>query len=477
MTARSEINAGDSGVCLDVVPEGNGVDNDPFADFFADAFDSPGAAGGGGLQFIGNTVSSSDPLHAGPDAPPIEAARAELVDAARSYGFALTVSGGLSGGGIASIAGGPAFEFASTDELANRFPDVYFVTHASESAFSAAQGLRQPSLRHGSFFSTPVAAIAIELGLKLSTTRVGRDDQAAHGVEVLAETFNRTVRIASDLGLIPNVDVPGQCLSGLIASHCVTGVQLDAGSVPNSLAVAVPQMLRFPLPLAGEASGRDLVLRLTLSRLDHYRYLASQPVPHGAWSQVPKDELHLDRWLAPSASPVIAKVQIRSPKGLGQLAFGRLARNRMLMPSAWLSGPELAALTPMLNLSIEDMYCSYGHQPAAEALGIGEVQFGPFASGSVSSGLVAEALVAAMCQAAVGAHVPDGVALTSAWLASCARARIIDAAQPLLHMGITPLEMGHGHLTVSMPVTSLPKLRALMLAGGPFQLPAGWRHL
>lgn len=433
----------------------------PTTDFIPDDFEEAL-----GVQFVQANSPEHSPPHAAPPVLPVEPRTVEL----SRFGFAMTSSGGLTGPGLASVGGDDAFAFNSIDELRDVCPGVLFVTCASPSNFSTSSGLRRPSLRDASFFPTPIAALVNELGLRLSVTDLSLDGPSAATAATLSEVLTRAMRVLKPAISTHLLSEAGIDIATLLSR---TLCPAPATLVPPhpELAPAAKALRKFALPLAGEAGSNDFIFRLPMARVEHMQSVLSCRMPCGEWQEVAKSNIHLDRWYGNNAPPVVAKVSIKGTRGMGAAAFGRVGRNMVRMMSAWLTGPELIALMPSLNLSVDRMFYCSDECVASSALHTDFIDLPPLASGSISAGLAAEALTVAACEGSVHANDP----VSSGWVSSFARSKVISEVMPLIQLGVSILEIAPTYALVSVPRSALTNVRSFMLGDTKLRMPAGWR--
>lgn len=382
----------------------------------------------------------------------------------------------LSDGGWASLAGQPAFRFTTLDSLAST--GATWITSVPESVFLAERGNAYPFLRNGNFLSTPIRALATEIG-------PGDDSNTEVVTERLGEILNRVVGMATSLcggRDLVNAVHAGQRASLPAAVHVAMAPQGRVESVPEDLAAVFATLFK-PLPPLGAPTAQEVVLRVPANRIELAKIVTSTAVPTGSWLEVPARSLGepVDlRALINQSKPMMCLVTVR----------GVLPRVRALAPltrhvtqgaSRWIALPELVALAQMVDVVVRKVYVASDVVPVAATLRVPPPAFGPAGYGSISAGLLAEAYLHAACmQPLVGAAAAEpgdlpGGSLRAAWLTAITRAHMLQEAMGLSEAGFAVAGIGESYLLVAVAKRNLLALCKAVAGSRLLSFPTGVR--
>lgn len=364
------------------------------------------------------------------------------------YGCVLFDDPNRAGPGWASIAGDTAFRINGTGDLAT---DVVWIVNVEYQAFFR-QGLqRLARLKRTYYLTRTIPQIMRELGLD------SRFMPATQAVRVLAEIFDRTVRLAErHYGAdVSRYDTLADGLRGAILSKDET--------LSTEIDQAVDQATQNTVMCEQRFLPDSTHLTFRRPRMLHARELLATPMPLAPWEFLPGEKMvpearRMD-WLLRQDRPVLAKIAVQrlSPEAAHLVAFGSGAWGRGKQKDrSWASHPELLFLSHYATVRVDAAFLGAGYAPLAPLIPL--MDEGPAGDLSFSAGLLADSYVTALASPQpyhLGPKIPTPRA---AWLRASDRflsffpAMLLDGAGFQVNsygMGSVGVRVVQGNLTAA----------------------------
>lgn len=391
-------------------------------------------------------------------------------------GFIFGSSGGLLGGGIASVKGDAAIKYKDLQSLLSAYPGIIFASLLPPSSAASGSPAQGRSLAP-ELYPTPASALSVELGARLSVGAADLATETSSSVCAISAVLGRADDFLSrflggklDLGLkVPRADLVGEFVRDRLMSHYpVNTAGRENGDLEDRISSDAKGWAWQPI---GTVGARNMHLRLQASRSWLMGRALELPAPSGDFTDVDPDMTSVADAVSTGAV-CFAQVSLKSAKDALAGVFGKsfLPRGRSL----WFGAHEIDAFAEYASLSIDRVVQSRPEEN--EGLAVGDVLSlerpagAPLLSASISAGLAYEAIL-------YGASSVEGAphaGLLSAWVRSTLRGEMLREALRLKKVGFDVTDIGLTHVSISVPKSGLSRLRSYMLTGTNLMLPVGW---
>lgn len=281
------------------------------------------------------------------------------------------------GSGWASVRGKEAFRVRGTGDLAS---DIFWWTNLKMEVFNQF-GLASARLKRTDYLRPRMDQLHTELGLLAFRM------PAARVVEITSEIFDRVLRLAGEhYGLEKPV-------SGTLAEDLYPELVQEDRSITQDIDKALENSYQSWASCEGNNPHGSSMVTFRRPRIQHALDVLATPVPGEQWEFVddaalPPQNKRLD-WLVTQARPALVKASVKSiDHEVAQIvAFGSGGGGAPKL-RAWLSHPELLALSKFAKLKIEAAFLGteYAPHPVRRTLATG----GVFGTLSISMGILAE---------------------------------------------------------------------------------------
>lgn len=392
------------------------------------------------------------------NAPPLEAHNPD----AQSIGFAFAFNGGLNGSGIASISGNDVIAFNDLAELAGL---GRFVVCTPAQGFSVRAGCDH--LLPADAYPTLASMLAVEIGCKLVANPADPKGDCARSVRTLAAVYSRAEsRLHALVKNIPDTSSRAARAAGIRNAVWLGATQAEAAD--EYLAEIAADLNRPILRPSGSAGKRDITLRLQAGRAVQLQRLLCAPLPGDAPVELPATIASVQQSCRDGV-PTFAQVSIRGARDAVSDVFGKNFAPKG--HSFWLGAEEAAAIASGVNMIIDRVLSFPDGITAGEAIGIDPGQISPLFGSSVSAGLACEAIIYSAIE-----PDPSNSQLWTGFARSFVRSEMVREALEVGKIsGVTVLEIGLTHVTISIPKQLLTRLRSYLLAAKTsLRMPAGW---
>lgn len=381
---------------------------------------------------------------------------------AESIGFAFAFNGGLNGSGIASINGNDVIAFNDLAELAGL---GQFVVCTPAQGFSVRAGCDH--LLPADAYPTLASMLAVEIGCKLVANPADPKGDCARSVRTLAAVYSRAEsRLHALIKNIP--DTPSRAARAACLRNQVWLGASQAGAAGESVAEIAADLNRPILRPSGAAGKRDITLRLQAGRAVQLQRLLCTPLPGVAQVELPATIASVQQSCRDGV-PTFAQVSIRGARDAVADVFGKSFAPKG--HSFWLGAEEASGIASGVNMIIERVLSFPDGITAGEAIGIDPGEISPLFGSSVSAGLACEAII-------YSATEPDtsNSQLWTGFARSFVRSEMVREALEVGKItGVTVLEIGLTHVTISIPKQLLTRLRSYLLAAKTsLRMPTGW---
>lgn len=392
-------------------------------------------------------------------------------------GFIFGASGGLLGGGLASINGAQPIRYNDLTDLLSANPGVTFTSLLPPSGVHAAAGAPGKAIAPD-LYPTPTSALSVELGARLSIGAVDLATETSSSVATIAGVLSRADSFMGRfLGhkIDPGLKTPrAEIATGYLRNRLVEIANLwpTNSGASAELADRISSDVRgWAWQPTATVGVRNMHLRLQASR----SWLAQRSfdliAPSGEFIEADPDMTSVADTLS-SGDVCFALVSIKSAKDALSAVFGKafLPRGRCM----WFAAHELDVFAEYASLNIERVVrCKAeagGCMTVGGVLNLERAAASPLLAASVSAGLAYEAVLYGVSNV----DAAPNAGLLSAWVRSMLRGSMLREALRLKKVGFDVTDIGLTHVSISVPKPNLSRLRSYMLTGTNLMLPVGW---
>lgn len=381
---------------------------------------------------------------------------------AESIGFAFAFNGGLNGSGVASISGDDIIAFNDLSELTGL---GRFVVCTPAQGFSVRSGCDH--LLPADAYPTLASMLAVEIGCKLVANPADPKGDCARSVRTLAAVYSRAeTRLYALIKSSPDTSSRA-ARAAWIRNQVWLGAS-QAVEADESVSAIAADLNRPILRPSGAAGKRDITLRLQAGRAVQLQRLLCALVPGSSPVELPATIASVQQSCRDGV-PTFAQVSIRGARDAVADVFGKSFAPKG--HSFWLGAEEVTTIASGVNMIIERVLSFPGGITAGEAMGIDPSEINPLYASSVSAGLACEAIIYSATE-----PDPSNSQLWTGFARSFVRSEMVREALEVGKItGVTVLEIGLTHVTISIPKQLLTRLRSYLLAAKTnLRMPAGW---